>query len=134
MGFLPLALFPEKENHKQKENIGVMSWALTNTREKRSARHPQVPAASQLPGPAKQGKKPNTPVPGQQPRGFSLMQETQQPGMLQDFGEQVTPPGRHSSGWGGTQLLLHPTPTKRHAAGVFGFFFSLAFHPNVALG
>ena len=27
MGFLPLALFPEKANHKQKENIGVMSWA-----------------------------------------------------------------------------------------------------------
>lgn len=28
-----MALFPEKANHKQKENIGVMSWALTNPRE-----------------------------------------------------------------------------------------------------
>lgn len=33
MGFLPLAFFPEKANHKQKENIGVMSWALTTASE-----------------------------------------------------------------------------------------------------
>lgn len=61
MGFLPLALFPEKENHKQKENIGVMSWALTNTREKCSVCHPQITAMSQLLGPATQGKEPQTP-------------------------------------------------------------------------
>lgn len=91
--------------------------------------HSDVPA----PRSSYTGKRtPNTPIPRWQQRGVLFIQETQQPGMLlQDFGEQVTPPGRDSSGRGGTQLF--PTSTKGHAGGVFGFLL-LAFHPNVALG